>query len=66
MEKGRGKRDEKGEDTPAFKGIHELAGHVEALAHQASLMADGLEGIAQQTDLVLWRGGGSHAVGRDV
>lgn len=29
-------------------------------------MADSLEGVTQQTDLVLWRGGGSHAVGRSL
>lgn len=29
-------------------------------------MANRLEGVTQQTDLVLWRGGGSHAVGRGL
>lgn len=52
------------QDAPALEGVHELAGHVQALAHQAGLMAHSLEGIAEQADLVLGRGGGSHGVGQ--
>lgn len=62
----RGTRGTEKEDAPAFQRIHELSGHIQALAHQGRLMANSLEGVTQQTDLVLWRGGGSHAVGRGL
>lgn len=50
-------------DVPALERIHELAGHVQTLAHQTGLMAHCLEGIAEKTDLVLGEGRSSHAVG---
>lgn len=51
-------------DVPALESIHKLAGHIQALAHEARLVAHSIKCIAQQANLVLWRGGSSHAGGR--
>jgi hypothetical protein len=51
-------------DLPALQGIHKFARCFKALAHDRSLLADGDQGIFEQSGLVLCRRWRGHDVAR--